>query len=118
MTILNKEEEKVQNYFLSALLFLCAVVVFFLFRPYLPSVLLAFVLAIIFRPFFLDILRRTGQRETISSILATIFIIIVILIPIAIFSWLIIQQLSSALNGGALLHFNSANLPPIVQRLN
>ena len=100
--------QKIQGYFLTGLLTLSILLVFLIFRPYIPVLLFAFVLAVIFKPVHNAIYNRIGKHAVVASILTTLLVVLSIMIPIAIFSSLVFRELSSSN-----LHFSFADLSNI-----
>jgi len=74
--------EKIQNTFFFSLLILGIGFSLYLLYPFLESLSLALVLAIIFKPLYRDILKTVGNRKTIASITTIVFIFIIIVIPL------------------------------------
>lgn len=119
MNNLTEYQEKVQNYFLGASLVLVTILVFYVLRPYISALILAMVLAIIFRPLFLWLMKKTKNREILSALLTTLFILLVIMVPVAIFSSLVFSQLASAINNSnGLFHLNQIQAPTALTNFN
>lgn len=74
--------EKIQNTFFFSLLILGIGFSLYLLYPFLESLSLALVLAIIFKPLYRDILKTVGNKKTIASITTIVFIFIIIVIPL------------------------------------
>jgi predicted PurR-regulated permease PerM len=85
---------KVQFYFLSALLLLTCLAVFFILRPFIYVLVFAGVFAVIFRGLHEEILNITRQKRGISAVLTTIIIIFCILIPLSLFGIQIFSEVS------------------------
>lgn len=113
-------DAKVRSIFLGVLLAAAAVLVFLIFRPYIGSLLLAFILSVIFRPLFMSILRRTGHRDTLAAVITTILIILIILVPVAIFATLVFREIGSLLAApdSVILHPSRIHLPQVLQKAN
>ena len=113
-------EPRVRSFFLSGLLASAGILVFLIFRPYVPSLLLAFVLTVIFQPMFRAILKRVGHREGLAAILTTLLIIIIILIPLAVFATLVVREIAGVLAtpNSVIFHISQLRLPAGLQRFN
>ena len=68
-------------YFFFIILMLVSMVTFFIFKPFLIAIILASVLAIIFKRPYLFFLKKFGGREGISSLLTSIMAVLVFVIP-------------------------------------
>jgi predicted PurR-regulated permease PerM len=114
------QNQRIRDYFLTGMLAIAGILVFLLFRPYISILLLAFVFAVIFNPLFLKILKLTGKKEVLASILTTVIVILIFLVPLIIFGSLVIRQLSSVLQSPDQLLINVSNihLPGILERAN
>lgn len=60
------------------------VLVFFIAKPFIGTVILAAVFAFLFQPIYKRILRSQNGRESMSALLATLVAIVLIILPIAI----------------------------------
>ena len=113
------QEQRIQSYFLGGLLFAIFVLVFLLFQPYITSLLLGFVIALIFHPWYIGLLKKTGNRSVLTSLLMTLLIVLVVIVPISIFSWLVLVQLIHALNNNpSFLQLDQKHLPAVFSDLN
>ena len=114
------EENRFQDYFLNAALLISFVLVFLIFKKYVSIILLAFVLTVIFHPIFLKIKAGIGNRDMIASLLTTLLIIIIVLVPLVIFASLVFRELQSALSSenGILFHASNIQLPDYLNKLN
>jgi len=65
----------------------------FLFLPYISALFLAVIFAIVFWPAHRYIYELVGNN-TISSLLSTIFVLFVIVVPLALFGFLLFQEIS------------------------
>lgn len=81
-----------QIYFFLALLVGIFALVFFIFLPYLGVFVLAATFAVIFQPLHRKILRLVRQSEGLAAFLSTTIVIIVILVPLFLFSFQLIQE--------------------------
>ncbi len=113
-------EEQKQNYFLNIILFLSFVLVFFVLKPYISVLLLSFIMVVIFYPVYRYIVKKLRGHEVIGSIITTVLVILVVLIPISIFSMLVISQLNNAFSSGSqpLANISSAHLPGVLKNFN
>jgi len=98
---------KSEFYFL--LIFLTGVLVltFFIFKPFLYSLALAIIFAVAFDPIHKKILNITNQKRRLSALLATVFVLVVVVVPVIFLSLQVFQeavQLYSFLtqNGGTI----------------
>jgi len=78
--------------FLLILLAAAAVLVFFVFKPFLFSLLLAIVFAVVFQPLYQKILKLTRQRQGLAAGIATFLVIIFILTPITFLGFQIVKE--------------------------
>ncbi|MBI2033793.1 MAG: AI-2E family transporter [Candidatus Liptonbacteria bacterium] len=81
-----------QIYFFLALLIGILALVFFIFLPYLSVFVLAATFAVIFQPLHQKILRLMRQNDGLAAFLSTMIVIIVILVPLFLFSFQLIQE--------------------------
>ncbi len=88
-------KQKSQVYFLLAALIGSAVISFFIFKPFLYALVLAFVVATVFAPLHRRILIRTKQRAGLASIISTASILIIVIIPISLLGTQIFKEASS-----------------------
>jgi len=59
-------------------------VVFFIFRPFLYSILIALILAVVFTPVHQKVLGYTRQRRGVAAVITTVIIVISILVPLSL----------------------------------
>jgi predicted PurR-regulated permease PerM len=107
--------QKIQGYFLIGMLVLSIILVFLIFRPYIPVLLFAFVLAIIFQPVYKAILNRIGKHTVVASILTTLVVVLLIILPVAVFSSLVFRELTSTLPHLSFADLSNIKLPSIFQ---
>ncbi|MEX0930146.1 MAG: AI-2E family transporter [Candidatus Paceibacterota bacterium] len=88
----------VQLGYFFALLLGVAVLTGLVFLPYIPAIFFAVVLAIVFYPVHTRILKAFGGRSWIASIVSTLLVLFVIIIPLIIFSVLLAQEASRLLS--------------------
>src|SRR3989344_650345 len=98
-------KEKLQFYFLIALLIGVFILSAFIFRPFLSAFILAIVFAIIFKPLHQKILRFTNNKSGLSALATVVVVIILVVAPLLLLGAQIFgeaQQLytSIAENGG------------------
>lgn len=84
--------QKSELYFLSALLAIMLVLVFFIFEPFLYALLLAVIFATVFAPVHKKMLSLTRDNKGLSALLSTAFVLIVIVAPITFLSIQIFQE--------------------------
>ncbi|MEX1027569.1 MAG: AI-2E family transporter [Candidatus Paceibacterota bacterium] len=88
----------VQIGFFVALLLGVAALTGLVFVPYIPAIFFAIVLAVVFYPLHQKILAATGDRAWIASLMSTLVVLIVIIIPLVIFGILLIQEATRLLS--------------------
>ncbi len=76
------DEKKTQFYFLITAVALAGVLSFFIIRPFLYTIILAVIFAVVFWPIQKKMLTISGNRRAIASFLTIIIVIVFILIPI------------------------------------
>ncbi len=113
-------QEKIQAYFLYTLLIIAAILVFLIFKPYIPVLLLALVIAVIFRPFYLWMLRRTGGNESFAAALTTAVILLIVIVPLAFFGYLVFKEISSSIAqpNKFLAQLSGTHLANVLQRID
>ncbi len=113
--------KKPRLYFLLTLLSLSLVLSFFVLKPFLYSLILASVFAIVFQPLYRQILKRVQQQAWLASLLTILILVTFILIPL---TFLIIQifQEAQGLYFSLTTNFNQQSLtefwPSLGQRLD
>lgn len=75
---------KLQGYFFFALLLGILVISFFILKPFANALIVAMVLAILFRPVF-DRIVKKGAGKTLSALATVLIVIIVVLTPLTFF---------------------------------
>lgn len=89
---------KIQLQFLLVLLVGVLIISFFIFKPFLATLILAIIFAVVLQPLYKKLLERTKHNETLAS-LATVFIsIICILIPVTFLGFQIFQESAQLYN--------------------
>lgn len=103
---------KSELYFLFALLAGISILTFFIFQPFIPALLLALIFATVFAPVHKRILAVTRGNGGLSALLSTLFVLIVIVVPITFLSIQIFQEAtqlySSVVNNGGAKGLSSA----------
>lgn len=98
--------KKSELYFLFALLAVAGILSFFIFQPFLYALILAVIFATVFSPVHQRILSLARERRGLVALIATAFVLFIILVPVTFLSIQILKeatQLYSSLvdNGGA-----------------
>lgn len=65
---------------------------FFIFRPFLFSLILAVILAVVFQPLYQRILRITRQRQGLAALITTLLVIIFIMTPLTFLGVQILRE--------------------------
>lgn len=84
------------NHFFLVLLLASATLVFFVFRPYLASIILGASLAVIFARFSGYLEKRLKLGKTIGAFLVTLFALLIILLPATFYGIKIVQEAGQA----------------------
>lgn len=97
--------------FFFTLFLAAAVLTFFLFLPYLPALFFATVVAIVFWPLHRSVARSLKHRFS-SALVSTVLVILLIGLPLALFSLLLFQEVSALYteatrSGGDLLNISA-----------
>ncbi len=74
--------EKTQSYFFFGLLALVILVAFVIAFPYLPALVFACALAVIFRPLYERVLKRVRGKEALAAWLTILIVIAIVLVPL------------------------------------
>ncbi len=97
---MNNEEIKKTNhveiYFFLGLLTVFALLSFFVFLPFLTTLILAATVAVITHPYYERILKRCGGRKSLASFLTIIVLVVLILIPITLIATTVFTEASGA----------------------
>ncbi len=91
-------QQKLELYFLFALLFSILVITFFIFKPFIYVLVLAIVFATIFWPIHKRILSLTKGRNGISAFFSTSIVLLVVIVPLFLLSTQIFQEASKLYN--------------------
>lgn len=99
--------QKSELYFLVVLLAGVGTITFFIFEPFLYALILAVIFATVFGPTHKRVLAFMRGSRGLASIVTTIFVLVIIVVPITFLSTQIFQEATSlysslVLNGGAL----------------
>lgn len=86
--------QKTELYFLFALLAGVSVLVFFIFQPFLYTLILAVIFATVFFPVHKNILDSLRGREGLSALISTALVVVVIVVPIIVLSTQIFKEAS------------------------
>ena len=81
----------IQFSFFLSLLIGTLVVVFFLVKPFIAPLVLAFMLGVVFYPMYRKI-RNAVHRPSLASALSLLIILLVVLLPLAFFSWQVFNE--------------------------
>ena len=97
---------KLEHHFFLLLLIVVGVVIFFVFKPFLSPIFLAFAFATVFKPVHQRMKIWLRGRDTFSALLTIVFITVVILIPLTFLGGILFTRatnlyLSVANNGGS-----------------
>lgn len=99
------KDKKLQHYFFLALLLGVLVLLFYVMRPFLSALVLAFTLSIIFRPLYTRLHRRFGGNGSLASLVTVSVVIVAVLIPFILIGSLLFGEardtyLALSANGG------------------
>lgn len=83
---------KLQFRFLLISLAGAAILVFFIFRPFLFSLVLALILAVVFQPLYQRILKITRQHQGLAALITTLLVIIFIMTPLTFLGAQILRE--------------------------
>ncbi len=84
--------QKPQFRFLLISLAAAAVLIFFIFRPFLFPLILAVVMAVVFQPLYQRILKITCQHQNLAAIVTTLLVIIFIMTPLTFLGVQILRE--------------------------
>lgn len=117
--------QKSELYFLLISLLAVSVVTFFIFKPFLYALILAVVFATTLEPLHKQFLKITNNKNGFAALLSTVFVFVVLIIPISFLAVQIFQEATALYttltqNGGAsaLSHNASEGLVGIENALN
>lgn len=89
------DHTKARTYFLLALLLGSAVIAFLVLRPFLTTIALAAVFAVVLYPLYTRILGK-GKHKTIAALATMLIAVIVLLIPLSLIGTIVVNQSRSA----------------------
>lgn len=87
--------QKSELYFLVTLLVGISIITFFIFEPFLYALLLAVIFATVFAPIHKRILSGLRKRRGLSALVATAFVLVVIIVPVSFLSTQIFREATS-----------------------
>ncbi|MDA1168840.1 MAG: AI-2E family transporter [bacterium] len=93
---MNINHHKSELYFLLFLLLAIFILAFYIFQPFLYSLILAIVFATVFEPLHNNILVRTNGRKGLSALLATICVLLVVIVPLSFLGIQIFREATDA----------------------
>lgn len=85
-------ENKTERIFLLGLIVATAVLVFYIFRPFLMPLALAAVFAVVLQPLYRRIHRLMGAWESVASLLTVVISIVCIILPVALLSTVVVRE--------------------------
>src|SRR3989344_2894593 len=105
---------KTELYFLLMLLASVCVIAFFIFKPFLYTLILAIVFATVFEPVHKKALHIMGGRSVLAALLTTVSVLVVVIVPLTFLGIQIFRETtqlysSLTLNGGAIDFSRSVN---------
>lgn len=86
------DKRKPQFYYLLALLSGTLLLVFFIFRPFIYTLISAIVFTVVFQPLHQKILKHTRQRQWIAAMITAVIIITIVLVPVIFLGIKIFQE--------------------------
>ncbi len=87
--------QKSELYFLITLLAGMSILTFFIFEPFLYALILAVIFATVFAPVHKRILSGFNKKRGISALVATAFVVVIIVVPVTFLSTQIFQEATS-----------------------
>ncbi len=96
--------EKTQAYFFFGLLAVVAIIVFFIALPYLPALIFAIALAVIFQPLYARLQKISLGQRRLAAWLTLLIVAVVVLLPLSLIGFQIVKEAGSAygqLSGGS-----------------
>ncbi len=78
------DTKKLQFHYFIGLLLIVLALTLALFWPFIASIALAFMAAIIVRPIHRRLLKSLGGRRTLAALISVLFVLVVILVPLAL----------------------------------
>ncbi|MBU4037693.1 MAG: hypothetical protein KKA35_14820, partial [Proteobacteria bacterium] len=86
------DNQRPNFYLLSALLAGSFVLILFIFRPFLYTLIFAVVFAVVFQPVNKYVVKLTKQRSGLSALITTVFVVTILLVPIVLFGVQILKE--------------------------
>lgn len=103
-------------YFFFIILMFVSVATFFIFQPFLVAILVASVLAVVFRPIYDFFLARFGKRKGVSALSTSFIAMLFILIPFSIIFALVVNEITIVYQDIALEgNFHAKYVVPVVE---
>ncbi|MFZ2303251.1 MAG: AI-2E family transporter [Minisyncoccia bacterium] len=87
--------QKSELYFLVTLLVGMSIVTFFIFQPFLYALILGVIFATVFSPVHKILLSRLRGNKGLAALVTTIFVLVVIVVPVTLLSTQIFQEATS-----------------------
>lgn len=84
--------QKSELYFLLALLLGIFILIFFIFKPFFYALALAIIFATVFNPVHRRVLALTKGRKSLAAFLTTLFVLIVVVVPLSLLAVQILQE--------------------------
>jgi len=84
--------QKSEIYFLFSLLAVVSILAFFIFQPFLYSLILASIFSTVFAPTFKRTLSFTRENRGLAALLSTAFVLVVIVVPVSFLSVQIFKE--------------------------
>ncbi|MBI3589668.1 MAG: AI-2E family transporter [Candidatus Liptonbacteria bacterium] len=78
------DRQNLQVYFFLGLIFVALVIVFFMFLPFLGSVVLATTFAVLFEPVYEKILKLSRNQRSVASLATILTILIIVFVPLTL----------------------------------
>ncbi len=91
----NKPALDTREIFFIIVIAIVGVISFFVFRPYLYSILLALIIAIAAEPLYTHLLKLFRKHSTIASIVCVLLIVFIVALPVGFFVWKVVEGVQS-----------------------
>lgn len=88
------ELKNYNTYFFFLILGAISIFAFLILKPFLTAILVAAILAVIFQRPYQFFLRITGNRKSLSSLATSLMVVLIVIIPLFIFSTLIVSEVN------------------------
>ncbi len=119
------QHNHVESYFFLGLLFGVIILAFFVFLPFLASIVISVTFAIVLRPVYLKLEHWLGGRKNSAAFLTVILVLLVLIIPLSVFGMRLFNdaaslyaRLSSLDNPSTALQSASNSLHSFASRFN